>query len=160
MEAAVLKRMAEYFAHDTKRINHALKVYGFAVLIAGGENLSPKEALTVRIAAILHDIGIHEAERKHGSSAGKYQEMEGPAIAREILENFSIGDDTRERILYLIGNHHSYSKIDGMDFQVLVEADFLVNIFEDGMNKETIRKIEKNIFQTNTGSGILSAMFL
>ena len=44
----------------------------------------------VRAAAVLHDIGIREAERKHGSSAGKYQEVEGPPIARRILEKLSV----------------------------------------------------------------------
>lgn len=160
MEAKALKKMAEYFARDTKRINHALKVYGFAVLIAGGEGIPEQDFRTVRIAAILHDIGIHEAERKHGSPAGKYQEMEGPSVAAELLKGFALDKDTLERVLYLIGNHHSYSKIDGIDFQILVEADFLVNIFEDGMNKDAVLKIQKNIFKTQTGGGLLAAMFL
>ncbi len=160
METKVLKKMAEYFGRDAKRINHALKVYGFAEMITDGENLSEKDSMTVRIAAILHDIGIPEAERKHGSPAGKYQEMEGPAVAKGILEEFALDEDTLARILHLIGNHHSYAKIDGPDFQVLVEADFLVNIFEDGMNRETIQKIKKNIFRTDTGNGLLLSMYL
>lgn len=160
MEVKALKKMADYFGSDTKRINHALKVYGFAVLIAGAEKLSEKDSRIVRIAAVLHDIGIHEAERKHGSSAGKYQELEGPVVAGEILKEFALDQDTQGRILYLIGNHHSYSKIDGIDFQILVEADFLVNIFEDGMNTDAVLKLQKNIFKTQTGSRLLAAMFL
>jgi len=42
----------------------------------------------------------------------------------------------------LIGNHHTYDKIDGIDFQILVEADFLVNIYEDEINKESIKSIK------------------
>ena len=160
MEAKVLKKMAEYFARDTKRINHALKVYGFAVLISSGEKLSENDSRIVRMAAALHDIGIHEAERRHGSTAGKYQEMEGPAVAGEILMEFLLEEDTLARILYLIGHHHSYSKIDGIDFQILVEADFLVNIFEDGLNQDAVLKIQKNIFKTKTGSELLAVMFL
>ena len=37
-------------------------------------------------AAILHDIGIHKAEEKYKSSAGNYQEIEGPPIAKAIME--------------------------------------------------------------------------
>lgn len=160
IETDILHKMANYFGNDTKRINHALKVYGFAAMIAGREKLSQAEADTVRIAAILHDIGIHEAERKYGSSSGVYQEMEGPSIAWEILYEFNLDNDMLGRILYLIGNHHSYTEIDGTDFQVLVEADFLVNIYEDGIKKEAITKIKENIFKTKTGIRLLTALYI
>lgn len=160
MEAKILKKMAEYFARDTKMINHTLKVYGFAVLIAGGEKISEEDSRVARIAAILHDIGIHEAERRHGSPAGKYQELEGPAVAEDLLKEIALEEGALARILHLVGNHHSYSKIDGIDFQILVEADFLVNIFEEGMDRDAILKIQKNIFRTETGSGLLAGMYL
>lgn len=37
-----------------------------------------------------------------------------------------------ERVSYLVGHHHTYDHIDGMDYQILVEVDFLVNFNENG----------------------------
>lgn len=55
---------------------------------------------------------------------------------------------------YLVGHHHTYKDIDGLDYQILVEADFLVNYFEDGLDKEHIKKSAEKIFKTETGKKI------
>jgi putative nucleotidyltransferase with HDIG domain len=87
MRDTLLDEMKKVFAEDQKRIEHALAVLNYAEQIQAVEGGDP---LIVRAAAILHDIGIHEAERKYGSSAGKYQEAEGPPIAKEILSKYDI----------------------------------------------------------------------
>ncbi|HBF38561.1 MAG TPA: HD family phosphohydrolase [Firmicutes bacterium] len=155
----VLNEMITYFKNDTRRINHALKVYGFATTLSGLEKLSEAEKEITQYAAILHDIGIKEAERKYNSSAGCYQEIEGPPIAESILKNLGIDQPTIERICFLIGNHHSYNKIDGLDFQILVEADFLVNIFEDNLEQKSIDDIGRKCFKTKTGIGMLHSIY-
>ena len=43
-------------------------------LIGENEHLIKHELLILEAAALLHDIGIHEAEKKHNSSSGKFQE--------------------------------------------------------------------------------------
>ena len=147
----VLDKMIEYFSDDIKRINHSLKVYGFAKAIAAGEKVAGQTLETLETAAILHDIGIHEAERRHNSTAGEFQELEGPPIARVILKELDVDDIIADRICKLVGSHHSYSKIDGIDFQILVEADFLVNINEDNLPSDSARTIKNNrvIFKIN-----------
>ncbi len=152
--------MIACFGHDVRRINHAIKVYGFANTISRSENLESVVIDIVEIAAVLHDIGIPEAEKKYDSSAGKYQEIEGPPIASEILSKLNINPETIERVCYLIGNHHTYSKIDFIDFQILVEADFLVNIFEDNMPQSMIESIRQKYFKTRTGLRLLDEMYL
>ncbi len=156
----VMQEMIQYFGQDVRRINHALKVYGFAGCIAGGKNLNAQEALVVDLAAILHDIGIREAERKHHSNSGHYQEIEGPAIARSILSGKDLDNETIERVCFIIGHHHSYQKIDGPDFQILVEADLLVNIHEDSMEKHSAERIRKQYFKTHTGISMIESMYL
>jgi len=151
--------MIDYFGSDVRRINHALKVHGFACAIGFGEELDSPAMEILEMAAVLHDIGIPVAEAKYGSCIGKYQEMEGPPLAREILQQLKVNSETVERVCYLIGNHHTYSKIDGIDFQILVEADFLVNIFEDEMSHEIIERIVKKIFKTATGLSLLRRMY-
>jgi hypothetical protein len=160
MKTDVMKKMIDYFQGDVARINHALKVMDFAQIIACDENLDRITYEIIIYTAILHDIGILEAEKKHGSSTGKYQEIEGPFIAREILLDLEISDEIVDRTCYITGNHHSYTKIDGMDFQIVVEADFLVNIFEDDLSRDAVESIEKNIFKTETGKKLIRTMYL
>jgi len=160
MITAIMKDMIEYFEKDVKRINHALKVYDFAYLICKETKVDENKLLMTSVAALLHDIGIKEAERKYKSSAGKYQEIEGPQIATKLLLPYDLDREFIERLCYIIGNHHTYSKIDGVDFQILVEADFLVNIFEEGMSQEAIQKIRDEIFKTKSGIQLLEQMYL
>ncbi len=156
----ITKEMINYFNKDVKRINHALKVYSFCKTIGALEQLNDNELMIVNLSGILHDIGIKEAEKKYNSSAGPYQEKEGPAIAKEIMNKYDIDKNIIERVCYIIGHHHSYSKIDGPDFQILVEADFLVNIYEDEMDKNAIISVKNKYFNTKTGSAILEDMYL
>ncbi|GKX68430.1 HD domain-containing protein [Inconstantimicrobium mannanitabidum] len=156
----IIIKMIDYFNGDIRRINHALKVHSFATMIAKRENVSTDMLRIIEIAAILHDIGIKEAERKYNSTAGSYQEIEGPPIAENLIKQFCLNFDEVERIKFIIGNHHSYSKIDGLDLQILVEGDFIVNIYEDNLDKEVIKKIKEKYFKTKSGSDILDLMYI
>lgn len=158
--AQTLLKMIEYFGKDVRRINHALKVHSFATLIAKKENLSAEIQELTEVAAILHDIGIPVSEQKYGSCIGKYQEIEGPPIAREILQQLGASPELIERVCFLVGHHHTYTKIDGIDFQILVEADFMVNIFEDEMSTLAIVSAREKYFKTKTGNDILEQIYL
>ena len=104
-------------------------------------------------------IGIKESERKYNSTSGSYQEIEGPPIAREILYSFKLESNFIDRVCYLIGNHHTFSKIDGIDFQILIEADFLVNAFEDNLSNQSIAHMKEKYFKTTCGISILESMY-
>jgi HD superfamily phosphodiesterase len=155
----IAARMIAYFKQDARRINHALKVFSFAGIIGETEKLDGNTLRDLKTAALLHDIGIPESEKKYNSSSGKYQEIEGPPVAKKILCDLPLSTESLNRILYMIGNHHSYKNIDGLDFQILVEADFLVNIYEDNLDKGAIESIRKKIFKTATGLKILNSMY-
>lgn len=152
--------MIKYFGDDVRRINHALKVHSFSHLLMTSEGISTTDCFIIETAALLHDIGIKEAEIKHHSSAGKYQELEGPYVAQKLLAPFHLDKSILNRILYLIGSHHSYSKIDGLDFQILIESDFLVNIYEDEIEKAHIEPLREKYFKTAAGKALLTSMFL
>ena len=156
----ILNLMIKYNSPDVRRINHAIKVYFFAVNIAEEEACDIDTFNTIVYAAILHDIGIHEAEKKYGSSAGKFQEIEGPSVAKDFIKDIELKEEIKNRIFYLIGNHHTYDKIDGIDFQILVEADFLVNIYEDEISRESIKSIKNKIFKTKKGIELLDTLYL
>ena len=82
-------------------------------------------------AAVVHDIGIKVCEEKYGSCEGKLQEKEGPGIAGALLSELGYEKQVIERVCYLVGHHHTYTEIVGLDYQIPVETDFLVNLFED-----------------------------
>ena len=127
-------RMIEFNEGDPRRIQHLTKVHSYARIIGIGEKLEETELYILEAAAYTHDIGIRVAEEKYGKCDGKLQEQEGPIVAQKILSELGFENYMIERICYLIGHHHTYSNIDGMDYQILIEADFLVNLYEDKSN--------------------------
>lgn len=151
--------MIEYFGKDRRRINHFMKVYALADAIAEGERLPEQERRTLCVAALMHDIGIKVSEEKYNSCAGKYQELEGPAEARKILDRLGAEAELSERVCWLIAHHHTYSGIDADDYQILVEADFLVNMDEEKESAETVENVRRRIFRTKTGKRLLDIMF-
>jgi HD superfamily phosphodiesterase len=156
----LITQMIKYYAGDVKRINHFLKVHSFAKAIGEMEGLEPSKQEVLEVAAIVHDIGIKVSEKKYNSSAGKYQEIEGPSIAEELLKSIGFCDSIISRVSFLVGHHHTYGSIDDIDFQILVEADFLVNIHEDSFEEVAIRQVEGKYFKTETGKAYLENLYL
>lgn len=159
-KSELINEMIKYYAGDVKRINHFMKVYGFAKTIGEMEQLESSKQEILELAAIVHDIGIKVSEQKYNSSAGKYQQIEGPGIAKEFLEKLGFGDPIISRVCYLVGHHHTYNVIDDVDFQILVEADFLINIDEEMMSLDAICKIRDNYFKTIAGISYLNMLYL
>ena len=151
--------MISYYSGDPKRIQHFTKVHSYAKLVGEREQLSPEELYILEAAAYTHDIGIKPAEEKYGSSAGKLQEQEGPIVAQRMLSDVGIENYLIDRICYLIGHHHTYDNIEGLDYQILVEADFLVNLYEDDVNRHGIEQAYQQIFRTQTGKEIFNQMY-
>lgn len=151
--------MIHFDAGDPKRIQHFTKVHSYARLIAQQEGMPEKDEFTLEAAAYVHDIGIKVAEEKYGHQNGKLQEQEGPAAARKLMEPLGFSDEVISRVEYLVGHHHTYSNIDALDYQVLVEADFIVNLYEDGASKKSVKAARDRIFRTKTGTAILDEMF-
>ena len=151
--------MIAYYDGDPKRIQHFSKVHSYARLIGIGEELDDASLFILEAAAYTHDIGIRVAEEKYGRCDGKLQEQEGPIIAQKMLSQLGFENYIVERICFLIGHHHTYDNIDGLDYQILVEADFLVNLYEDDAGNRAIDKAYKRIFKTETGKKIFRLMF-
>lgn len=156
----IISAMIDYYKGDPRRINHFIKVYAFAKNIGMEEGLDSRTQNILETAAVVHDIGIKLSEEKYNSSSGKYQEIEGPAEAEKLLKNLGVEDDVIERVSYLVGHHHTYGNINDMDYQILVEADFIVNIYEDNESRDAVMNIKNKIFKTKTGKKYIDEMFL
>ena len=146
----LIGEMKNMFGDDHKRISHALDVLGYAEYLQGIEG---GERDVVVAAAVLHDIGIQEAERKHGSSAGKYQEIEGPPIARRIMEEIGLDSDIIDHVCRIVGSHHTGRDIDTLEFRILWDADWLVNIPDEfpGIGTEKLKSLIDRVFKTDVG---------
>ena len=155
----LLIAMMEHEDKDAKRIQHLLKVHEFVRLIGQMEGLPTNVQETLEAAAVVHDIGIHPAERKYGHCDGPLQEQEGPPLARELLARLGWEEAVIERVSWLVGHHHTYTDINGADYQILVEADFLVNLFEGDHPAETQREVYRRIFKTEGGKRLFRTMF-
>lgn len=159
IKGKLLKELELYFGDDKKRVNHARKVMSFA------EELLKTEECDWHIvipASILHDIGIKEAEKKYGSSAGPHQEKEGPDIARGILLKMGLKRGDIEEICDIIAHHHSPGEIATLNFKVLYDADWLVNL-RDEVNtndKDKLRRTIAKVFLTATGKELAKKIYL
>jgi HD superfamily phosphodiesterase len=152
--------MINYDLGDPKRIQHTTKVHAYAALIGLQEKLDEQTQFILESAALVHDIGIRASEKKYGFQNGKMQEQEGPAVARELLTRIGGYSETQiERICWLVAHHHTYHVCEDMDYQILIEADFLVNLYEDNETESAIRSVREKIFKTKSGLKILDEMF-
>ena len=151
--------MIEFYDGDPKRIQHFVKVHSFAKLICNLENVDEKTTFITEVAALVHDIGIRVSERKFGKSNGKLQEKEGPLVAKQMLESLGFQPEVIDRVCFLVGHHHTYSSIDNIDYQILVEADFLVNFYEDEIPVSGIKTAISKIFKNQSAIKIANTMF-
>lgn len=153
------QNMIKHNHGDAKRIQHFIKVHSLAKLIGETEGLGGEEMEILEAAALVHDIGIRPAEEKYGYSNGKLQEQEGPEPARRLLKETGFSESVQDRVCYLVAHHHTYTAIDGLDYQILVEADFLVNLYEHEADQKEVETTYQRIFKTESGKEICRLMF-
>ena len=156
----ILKEKMVHFYHgDPDRIHHFLKVHSFSKWIGEEEGLDARTQEILEVTAFVHDNGIRIAEEKYGSCAGPLQEKEGPAAAKEMLSEIGYDEELVERVCHIVGHHHTYTNIDGIDYQILVEADFLVNLYEGHESHEAALTAYRKIFKTEAGKKMCRELY-
>ena len=126
---------------DPDLIQHFTKVHSYARLIAASEGIDPHTAEVLEAAALVHDIAIPLCNQKYGRHPGPLQEKEGPPLARRLLSEVGGFDEAEiSRVCALVGEHHTVAPVDGIDHQILLEADFIVNSFENSFSPKTLRE--------------------
>ncbi len=159
LKSKLIKELEDYFAGDTKRIRHAKKVLKFTQKLLKKEKADRDIVIA---ASVLHDVGIKIAEKKYGSSAGCYQEEEGPGIAKKILIRIGFKSKDIREICQIIAHHHSPGKVNTKNFSILYDADCLVNLKDmlDSGNKDKIAKIINKVFITDTARDMAKKIYL
>lgn len=156
----VMEKMIHRSRGNTHDIAHFCKVYAYAKTIGELEGLEDATQELLEITAILHDISCPLCREKYGNTNGKYQELESPPLVAEFLEGFELDDDVKPRISWLIAHHHTYENVVGLDYQILLEADFLVNADEMKLSRSAIENMKARVFKTKAGTQFLDDLFL
>ena len=151
--------MMDHDRGNPNLIQHFLKVHAFARLIGVQEGLDERTLHILETAAIVHDIGILPSLRVYGDDAGRHQEELGPAQAETMLSALGYDRDVIDRVCLLVSRHHTYTGILGMDHQILIEADALVNLFENSASWHDIYYAYQVFFQTETGKALMEKLY-
>ena len=157
--AEIIIKMIDYSHGNLHDINHFLKVYAYAKTIGESENLDTKTQEQLEVAAIIHDIACPLCREKYGNTNGKYQEKEGRILAEQFLSETGCSDEFMKRIAYLVGHHHTLDQIEGMDYQILIEADYLVNADESSYSEPNMQNMLEHVFKTATGISLLKSIY-
>ena len=148
----VAVKMKQYFGTDFTRIGHAGRVARYAEKIGKNEKAN---LAVVLCAAYLHDIGIKNAEEKYGSAQAKYQHIEGPPVAKEILENLGAKEELVKEVCDIIAHHHHPGPDETSNFKVVYDADMLANMAEcqgkEQIDSDTLSKKIFRIYLTDAG---------
>ena len=160
MISKLLKKMIEYSEGSLHDINHFMKVHSFARTIGTLEEVDSDTQTIIEVAAMVHDIACPSLRERYGVANGKLQETEGMILARAFLDDSGLSEEQIDRIVYLVGHHHTIDQIDGIDYQILIEADYLVNADESSYSKDNIKNTLDTVFKTQTGKELLTNIYL
>jgi uncharacterized protein len=159
MISEITTKMIEYSKANLHDINHFMKVYAYAKIIGECEKLDKNTQTVLEAAAIVHDIACPLCREKYGNTNGKYQEKEGEILAAEFLKDTGYSEEFINRVIFLVGHHHTLTDITGLDYQILIEADYIVNADESNYSKANINNAMEKNFKTPTGISLLKSIY-
>ena len=153
------EKMIAFSAGNTADIHHFLCVWAYAKTIGEAEGLDEKTLFLLEATAIIHDISCPLCREKYGNTNGKRQEEEGGPLVRSFLADAGLSAEQVDRVAYLVSHHHTYTDIDGIDYQILIEADYIVNASESGYSPENRKNFLEEHMKTESGKRLLRSTF-
>ncbi len=155
----LMEKMIAFSEGNIHDIDHFVRVWNYARTIAGLEGVDADTQYVLEVAAIVHDIACPMCREKYGNTNGKHQEAEGAPMAAAFLADSGMTGEQIDRVAYLVGHHHTLAGIDGIDYQILVEADYIANATENGYSLNNVRNFAEKVFRTGAGRRLLKAIF-
>lgn len=157
--ALATEKMIGFYDGNFDDINHFLKVWSYAEIIGRLEGLDSHTEEVLELAAVVHDIACPLCREKYGNTDGRHQEEESPELVVAFFIDIPIAKADVERISWLVAHHHTYTNVEGLDYQILLEADYIVNAGENGYDTSQIRAFRDNVFRTQAGRRIIESIF-
>ena len=155
----MMEKMIAYSDGNIHDIDHLIRVWTYAKTIGELEGLDASTQYILEVAAITHDIACPLCREKYGNTNGKHQEEEGALMVRAFLSDSGMLPEQIDRVSYLVGHHHTFSGIDGLDYQILIEADYIANATENGYSQDNATNFINRIMKTESGIRIAKAVF-
>ena len=157
--AEILRKMIAYSNGNIHDIDHLIRVWTYAKTIGELECIDKDTQFILEVAAITHDIACPLCREKYGNTNGKYQEEEGVPMTKAFLSDCDMSESQIDRVAYLVGHHHTLQEIDGIDYQILIEADYIANATENGYSRENIENFMSKIMKTESGKRLTQDIF-
>ncbi len=157
--SAITLKMVDFYKGNREDIRHFIKVHAFARTIGMAERLDKRTQDTLEVAAIVHDIACPICREKYGDTNGDHQEAESEALLCPFLEEFNLPKEMEERVIFIVTHHHTYVNVEGRDWQILLEADYLVNADESEKYMKGFDGFREKVFKTATGKRLLASMY-
>lgn len=155
----LMEKMIAFSNGNIHDIDHFVRVWNYARTIGALEGLDADTQYVLEVAAIVHDIACPLCREKYGNTNGKRQEEEGAPMAADFLKDSGMTPEQIERVAYLVGHHHTFTGIDGVDYQILIEADYIANATENGYSQNNVRNFAEKVFRTGAGLRLLKSIF-
>ncbi len=147
----IMEKMIAFSDGNIHDIDHFLRVWSYAKTIGELENLDTMTQYILEAAAIVHDIACPLCREKYGNTNGKLQETEGARMVCEFFAGTGLSTEQIDRIAFLVGHHHTYTGVDGLDYQILLEADYIANASENGYSSKNVSNFIEKIMRTASG---------
>ena len=157
--APILEKMIAFSRGNLHDIDHLIRVWTYARTIGELEQLDGETQFLLEVAAITHDIACPLCREKYGNTNGKLQETEGMPLVKDFLRDTGMSADQIQRVSYLVGHHHTFEEVEGMDYQILLEADFIANASENGYSEEKICSFLDRVARTDSGKRLIRTVF-
>ena len=155
----IMQKVISFSEGNIHDIDHLIRVWAYARTIGELEHTDADTQYLLEIAALTHDIACPLCRTKYGNTDGKHQESEGAILVRDFLRDTDLSEAQIDRVAFLVGHHHTYTAVDGKDYQILLEADYIANASENGYSKENVRRFMEKIMRTDSGKALTRQIF-
>ena len=159
MISRIMEKMIAFSDGNIHDIDHLIRVWTYSKTIGELEGLDAQTQFVLEVAAITHDIACPLCREKYGNTNGKLQEQEGEVMVRDFLADSGMSEDQIKRVAFLVGHHHTFTDIEGIDYQILVEADYIANATEIGHSQQNVKNFMQKVMKTESGKRILKSIF-
>ena len=87
------------------------------------------------------------------------QEEEGAILTRKFLAESGLTPEAVDRICFLVGHHHTTEDVQGMDWQILLEADYIVNAGESHFAREDMEEFVSRVLKPQASKQLMRDIY-